>query len=94
MNTLESEKKGSNQFGSNKPLYSKNHYDFQHFYLNIMCEQGCTIGISCSFPEQIKDAPRNLEGAMGDEYGLQGAIATNKINEKDFRAKIKNEINS
>lgn len=31
---------------------------------------------------------------MGDEYGLQGAIATNKINEKDFRAKIKNEINS
>ena len=48
--------------------------------------------MSCSFPEQIKDAPRNVEGSMGDEYGLQGAL-TNKINEKDFRAKIKNEVN-
>lgn len=104
LGTLETEKLDKVVSGKNitrAQTATKDQFNCHCIYLTIASEQGCTVGISCSFPEQFRDAPKQVKGSEGEEQGQAGAgggaaedgTSLVRVSNKDFRRQVQAEIN-
>ena len=92
--TIDADKKPQGVQGKIKAFANKNQFQCKSLYLNILSEQGCTIGIACSFPEQFKDAPRNAKAKDKDDTDTNSEIQPVRLTNKDFRSKIQEQVDN